>query len=182
MKALLATLLTIMLIAAAPFKSIYDFKVKDIDEKEVSLSQYKGKVLLVVNVASLCGNTPQYADIEAMYEKYKDKGLVILGFPANDFMGQEPGSNTEIKQFCSTKYAVKFPMFSKIHVKGSEIAPLYSYLTQKSENGVLDAKVTWNFQKFLVGKDGKVIASFDPKKKVTDESVVSSVEKALAEK
>ena len=182
MKTLLAVLLTVVLVAAAPFKSVYDFTVKDIDDKDVSLSQYKGKVLLVVNVASMCGNTPQYADIEAMYEKYKDKGLVVLGFPANDFMGQEPNSNSEIKQFCTSHYAVKFPMFSKIHVKGKEIAPLYSYLTEKSENGVLDSKVTWNFQKFLVGKDGKLIASFDPKKKVTEADVISAVEKALSDK
>jgi glutathione peroxidase len=182
MKALLATLFTLILIAAAPFKTVYDFKVKDIDDKEVSLGQYQGKVLLIVNVASLCGNTPQYSDLEAMYEKYKDKGLVVMGFPENDFMGQEPGTNSEIKQFCTSKYAVKFPMFSKIDVKGKTIAPLYSYLTQKSENGVLDAKVTWNFQKFLVGKDGKVIASFDPKKKVTDADVISAVEKALPAK
>jgi len=182
MKTLFLTLLTALLVAAAPFKSIYDFTVKDIDDKDVSLGQYKGKVLLVVNVASLCGNTPQYADLETLYEKYKDKGLVVMGFPENDFMGQEPGSNKEIKQFCTSKYAVKFPMFSKIDVKGKNIAPVYSYLTQKSENGVIDAKVTWNFQKFLVGRDGKVITSYDPKKKVTDADVISEVEKALAAK
>jgi len=175
-------MLFMALLVAAPFKSVYDFKVKDIDDKEVSLEQYKGKVLLIVNVASLCGHTPQYADLEAMYEKYKDKGLVVMGFPENDFMGQEPGSNSEIKQFCTSKYAVKFPMFSKIDVKGKSIAPLYSYLTQKSENGVIDAKVTWNFQKFLVGRDGKVITSFDPSKKVTEADVVAAVEKALASK
>jgi glutathione peroxidase len=181
MKTLFLTLLTALLIAA-PFKSIYDFTVKDIDDKDVSLSQYKGKVLLVVNVASKCGNTPQYSDLEAMYEKYKDKGLVVMGFPENDFMGQEPGTNKEIKQFCTSTYAVKFPMFSKIEVKGEKIAPVYSYLTQKSENGVIDAKIKWNFQKFLVGRDGKVITSFDPKKKVTDDDVIKEVEKALAAK
>jgi len=182
MKVLCISLLTIFLVAFAPFKSIYDFTVKDIDGKDVSLGQYKGKVLLVVNVASHCGHTPQYADLEAMYAKYKDKGLVILGFPENDFMGQEPGTNSEIKQFCTTKYDVKFPMFSKIDVIGKNIAPLYSYLTKKSENGNVDAKVTWNFQKFLVGRDGKVIASFDPAKKVTEESVIKAVEDALAAK
>ena len=182
MRTLLLTLLTAVLVSVAPVNSVFDFKVKDIDDKDVSLSDYKGKVLLVVNVASLCGNTPQYADLEAMYEKYKDKGLVVMGFPSNDFMGQEPEGNKEIKQFCTSKYAVKFPMFSKIDVKGKNIAPLYSYLTQKSENGVVDAKVTWNFQKFLVGKDGRVIASFDPHKKVTEADVIAAVEKALAAK
>src|ERR1700747_1379555 len=125
MKKILASLLALALVAAIPLKSIYDFKVKDIDGKDVSLSQYKGKVLLIVNVASLCGNTPQYKDIETLYEKYKSKGLVILGFPANNFMGQEPGSNAEIKAFCTKEYAVTFPMFSKISVKGDDIAPLY---------------------------------------------------------
>jgi len=181
MKKILVGLLTLALIAATPSKSVHDFKVKDIDGKDVSLGQYKGKVLLIVNVASLCGNTPQYKDIEALYEKYKSKGLVVLGFPSNDFMGQEPGSNTEIKKFCSSKYAVTFPMFSKIDVKGKEIAPLYNYLTEKTENGVIDAKVTWNFQKFLVDKKGNVVTSFAPKKHVTDDDVIAAIEKALKE-
>jgi glutathione peroxidase len=178
MKTILAVVFTAFL-ALAPTKSVYDFTMKDIDGKDVSLGQYKGHVILIVNVASLCGNTPQYSDIEAMYEKYKGKGLVVLGFPANNFMGQEPGDDKEIKQFCTSKYAVTFPMFSKISVKGSDIAPLYSYLTEKKENGVIDAPVKWNFQKFLIGKDGNVITSFDPKKKVTDPEVTSAVEAAL---
>lgn len=181
MKKILVSLLTLALVAAVPMKSVYDFKVKDIDGNAVSLSQYKGKVLLIVNVASLCGNTPQYKDIEALYEKYKDKGLVVLGFPANNFMGQEPGSNEEIKKFCTSKYAVTFPMFSKIDVKGKDIAPLYSYLTQKSENGVLDSEVKWNFQKFLVDKKGRVITSFAPKKSVNDPEVMAAIDKALKE-
>src|ERR1700722_1562762 len=127
MKRIFVSLLTLALVAAAPVKSVYDFKVKDIDGKDVSLADYKGKVLLVVNVASLCGNTPQYKDIEALYEKYKDKGLVVLGFPANNFMGQEPGSDEKIKAFCTKEYSVTFPMFSKISVKGSDIHPLYKY-------------------------------------------------------
>ena len=131
-------------------KTVYDFKVKNIDGKEVSLSQYKGKVLLFVNVASMCGNTPQYKDIENLYKKYSDKGLVVLGFPANNFMGQEPGSDKEIKDFCTREYAVTFPMFSKISVKGGNQAPLYKYLTSKAENGVADAEVTWNFQKMCI--------------------------------
>lgn len=180
MKTIFTSLLVIFL-AAAPTKTVYDFTVKDIDGKDVSLSQYKGKVLLIVNVASLCGNTPQYKDIEALYEKYKSKGLVVLGFPANNFMGQEPGSDKEIKQFCTKEYAVTFPMFSKISVKGKDIAPLYSYLTQKSENGVIDAKVGWNFQKFLVSKKGTVISSLAPGTSVNDETFMKAIEKALAE-
>jgi glutathione peroxidase len=182
MKTISAILMTFMLVAVTTTKTVYDFKVKDIDGADVSLSKYSGQVLLIINVASLCGNTPQYSDIEAIYKKYKDKGLVILGFPANNFMGQEPGSNTEIKQFCTSKYAVTFPMFSKISVKGSDIAPLYSYLTKKSENGVIDAEIKWNFQKFLVGRDGRIITSFTPKTKVTEPEVISAVEKALASK
>lgn len=180
MKAILTTLMVILL-AAAPTKTVYDFTVKDIDGKDVSLSQYKGKVLLIVNVASLCGNTPQYKDIQSLYEKYSNKGLVVLGFPANNFMGQEPGSNKEIKQFCTKEYAVTFPMFSKISVKGKDIAPLYNYLTQKSENGVIDAKVGWNFQKFLINKKGTVVTSVAPGKSVNDAEVMSAIEKALAE-
>jgi glutathione peroxidase len=161
-------------------KTIYDFKMKNIDGKEVSLSEYKGKVVLIVNVASLCGNTPQYKDIEAMYEKYKDKGLVVLGFPANNFMGQEPGTDEKIKAFCTREYHVTFPMFSKISVKGSDMHPLYKYLTEKSENGVIDAPVKWNFQKFLIGKDGHVITSIGNHTSVTEPDVVKEVETALA--
>ena len=181
MKTILTVLLMALLTAATPTKVVYDFTMKDIDGKDVSLGQYKGKVLLIVNVASLCGNTPQYKDIEALYEKYQSKGLVVLGFPANNFMSQEPGDNKEIKEFCTKEYAVKFPMFSKISVKGKDIAPLYTYLTQKSENGTLDAPVTWNFQKFLVSKNGQVITSFSPKTKVTETNVVAEIEKALAQ-
>jgi len=180
MKLILTSLLSIFWVAA-PTKTVYDFKVKDIDGREVSLSDYKGKVLLIVNVASLCGNTPQYKDIETLYKKYKSKGLVVLGFPANNFMGQEPGSNKEIKEFCTREYAVTFPMFSKISVKGSDIAPLYSYLTQKSENGVLDALVKWNFQKFLIGRNGMVITSIGNRTSVNDESAMNAIEAALAQ-
>jgi glutathione peroxidase len=180
---LLISIFTIASLLILPgTKTVYDFKVKDIDGKDVSLSQYKGKVLLIVNTASLCGNTPQYKDIEALYANYKDKGLVVLGFPANNFMGQEPGSNEEIKQFCTKEYAVTFPMFSKISVKGKDIAPLYSYLTQKSENGVTDAPIKWNFQKFLIGRDGKVITSIAPGTKVTDKEVMTAIDNAVASK
>lgn len=181
MKILLTSLLAILSLALPTSKTVYDFTVKDIEGKDVSLDVYKGKVLLIVNVASLCGNTPQYKDIEALYEKYKDKGLVVLGFPANNFMGQEPGSDKEIKQFCTREYAVTFPMFSKISVKGKDIAPLYTYLTKKSENGVLDADVKWNFQKFLIGRKGEVIQSVGPSTSVNDASVKRAIEKALTE-
>ena len=180
MKTYLVSLLVVLFVAT-PEKSVYDFSVKDIDGKNVSLKQFKGKVLLIVNVASLCGNTPQYPDIEAIYKKYKDQGFEVLGFPSNDFMGQEPGTNEEIKEFCTSKYAVTFPMFSKISVKGKNIAPLYSYLTEQSENGVADNKVTWNFQKFLISKKGKVIQSFSPRTSVNEFEVVNAIEKALAE-
>ena len=173
--------LAVMVLLSAPMsKTVYDFKMKNIDGKEVALADYKGKVLLIVNVASHCGNTPQYKDIEAMYEKYKDKGLVVLGFPANNFMGQEPGSDETIKKFCTMEYKVTFPMFSKISVKGSDMHPLYKYLTSKDENGVMDAPVKWNFQKFLIGKDGKVITSIGNHESVNEPEVVKAVEAALA--
>lgn len=176
-------LLAVLILFSAPVsKTIYDFKMKDIDGKEVSLSEYKGKVVMIVNVASLCGNTPQYKDIQAMYMKYKDKGLVVLGFPANNFMSQEPGSNEKIKTFCTTEYHVTFPMFSKISVKGSDMDPLYKYLTSKTENGVVDAPVKWNFQKFLISKDGHVITSIGNRTSVTEPDVIKQVETALAAK
>ncbi|MCS6933689.1 MAG: glutathione peroxidase [Chitinophagales bacterium] len=160
-------------------KSVYDFTVKNIDGKTVSLGEYRGKVLLIVNVASYCGLTPQYKELEALYRKYQQRGLVVLGFPANNFMGQEPGTDESIKQFCTREYGVTFPMFSKISVKGKDIAPLYSYLTQQKENGVGDFPVTWNFQKFLIGKDGRIIRSFAPRTSVNDEEVIRAIENAL---
>ena len=182
MKTIIAILVIIFFAAALPTKTVYDFKMKDIDGKEVSLSEYKGRVLLIVNVASLCGNTPQYRDIEALYKKYKNQGFAVLGFPSNDFMGQEPGNEKEIKEFCTSKYGITFPLFSKISVKpGKNIHPLYSYLTQKSENGVLDAKVTWNFQKFLISKNGTVIRFVSPRTSVDDAEVMSAIDKAIAE-
>ncbi len=154
--------------------SIHEFNLNSIDGKPVPLSAYKGKTVLVVNVASKCGYTPQYKGLEALYEKYKDRGFVIVGFPANNFGSQEPGTNDEIKTFCSSKYNVTFPMYSKISVTGNDKAPLYDYLT-----GTGGGEVKWNFTKFLVGPDGKVISRFESK--VTPESpeLVSAVEKAL---
>lgn len=153
--------------------NIYDFTQKSIDGQPESLGAYKGKVALIVNVASKCGYTPQYAGLEALYQKYKSQGFVILGFPANNFGSQEPGTDAEIKTFCSTKYNVTFPMFSKISVKGDDKAPLYQYLT--AEGG----EVKWNFSKFLVGKDGKVIHKFDSGVTPDSPELTSAIESAL---
>ncbi|WP_337176368.1 glutathione peroxidase [Paludisphaera sp.] len=165
-----------------PPASVLDFTMKDIDGAEVPLSKYRGKVLLVVNTASQCGLTPQYEGLEALYEKYKGQGLEVLAFPANEFGAQEPGTNEQIKEFCSTRYNVSFPLFSKIVVKGEGIDPLYAFLTSESTNPGHAGEIKWNFAKFLVGRDGEVIARFDPKTAPESEEVVSAVEKALAEK
>jgi glutathione peroxidase len=165
--------------AGAGAASVYDFKLKDIDGKDASLSQYKGKVLLLVNVASKCGLTPQYEGLQSLYAKYKDRGFVILGFPANNFMGQEPGTNEEIKSFCALKYNVTFPMFSKISVKGSDIHPLYKFLTDKETNPDFGGDIKWKFNKFLVDKNGKIIARFEPQVKPDDPRMIQAVEKAL---
>jgi len=162
-----------------PEKSVYEFTMKDIEGKDVKLDTYKGKVSLVVNTASKCGLTPQYEGLQALYDKYKDKGFVILGFPANNFMGQEPGTEKEIKDFCTLNYKVSFPMFSKISVKGTDQHPFYTYLTNKESNPGFEGDITWNFEKFLVGKDGKVIARFSPKTKPEDPKIVEAIEAAL---
>jgi len=174
-------LLTGMVMTASLFgaSSVHEFTLNSIDGRPAPLSAYQGKVVLIVNVASRCGFTPQYAGLEALYEKYKDRGFAILGFPANNFGGQEPGTNEEIKTFCSTKYNVTFPMYSKISVKGDDQAPLYRFLTDKQANPATGGEIQWNFTKFLVDKNGKVVARFEPK--VTPESpdVASAIEKAL---
>jgi glutathione peroxidase len=157
-----------------------DFTVKDIDGHDVNLADYKGKVVMIVNVASKCGNTPQYKALEDMYEANKDKGLVILGFPANNFHAQEPGTDAEIKTFCTSKYNVSFPMMSKISVKGADMAPLYQYLTSTDLDGKFGGDIDWNFAKFLVGRDGKVVARFKAKTKPTDPSITAAVNDALA--
>jgi glutathione peroxidase len=159
--------------------SLYEFTLNSIDGQPAPLGAYKGKVLLLVNVASNCGFTPQYKGLEAVYEKYKDQGLVVLGFPANNFMGQEPGTNEEIKTFCSRKYNVTFPMYSKISVKGDDKAPLYHYLTDSNSNPTTGGEIKWNFTKFLVGRDGKVIARFEPKVTPDSADVTAAIEKAL---
>ena len=158
-------------------KSFYDFTVKTIDGKDFPLSSLKGKKVLVVNVASKCGLTPQYAQLEKLYEKYKDKDFVIIGFPANNFMGQEPGSNEEIAQFCSLNYDVTFPMMAKISVKGKEIAPLYQWLTEKKLNGKEDASVQWNFQKFMIDENGNWVGFASPKESPFSEKIVTWIEK-----
>ena len=155
-------------------KSVYDFKMKDIKGKDVSLGDYKGKVLLLVNVASKCGLTPQYEGLEEIYKKYHSRGFEILAFPANDFMGQEPGTNEEIAQFCSLNYDVTFPMFSKISVKGENQAPLYQYLTKEAPH---HGDIQWNFHKFLVNKNGEVVANIGPR--TTPEEVAPQIEKLL---
>lgn len=160
--------------------TIYNFTMNTISGEPLSLETYKGKVIMVVNVASKCGLTPQYTDLEATYQKYKDQGLVILGFPANNFMGQEPGSNEEIQSFCSVNYGVSFPMFEKISVKGKDQHPLYDWLTEKDKNGVLDANMKWNFQKFLVDKEGHLVSVVDPTTKVTETEVVEQIESLLS--
>jgi glutathione peroxidase len=160
-------------------KSVLDVTLPALDGKPYPLAQLKGSVILLVNVASKCGNTPQYSGLEAMYEKYKAAGLVIVGVPANNFGGQEPGTNEQIAEFCSSTYKVKFPMLGKVSVKGDDITPLYKYLTTASPK---PGPVTWNFEKFLIDRDGQVVDRFAPKTKVEDPKVVESVEKALAAK
>ncbi len=154
-------------------KSFYDFKVKDINGNDFDLSTLKGKKVLVVNTASKCGNTPQYEQLEQLYKKYGNKKFVIIGFPANNFGQQEPGTNAEIEEFCTKNYGVTFPMMSKISVKGNDIDPLYKWLTSKSENGVLDSEVTWNFQKYLIDEKGNLVKIVAPKVKPDDEQIVN---------
>lgn len=161
--------------AASPL----DFAVKNIDGKEESLSKYKGKVVMIVNVASKCGFTPQYEQLEAVYKKYADRGFVVLGFPANNFGGQEPGTNEQIKQFCTGKYDVTFPMMAKISVLGDDKAPLYKFLTEQPTAGDFAGDIGWNFTKFIVDRNGNVIARYNSKTKPDDASVTSEIERAL---
>jgi glutathione peroxidase len=167
--------------AASP-RTVLDFKMRDIDGKDVKLKKYKGNVLLLVNVASKCGYTPQYEGLQATYEKYKDQGFVTLGFPANNFGGQEPGTEAEIKEFCSSKYHVTFPMFAKISVKGEDADPLYKFLTSKETNPTFGGDITWNFNKFLVDRKGTVVARFTSKDAPESDKVTDEIEKYLAMK
>ncbi|QKG80007.1 glutathione peroxidase [Tenuifilum thalassicum] len=161
---------------AAQTTGFYSFTVTDIDGNEFSLSSLKGKKVMVVNTASKCGLTPQYEDLQALYEKYKDKNFIIIGFPANNFMGQEPGSNEQIKEFCTSRFHVTFPMMSKISVKGNDMHPLYQWLTQKSKNGVMDSKVKWNFQKYLIDENGNLVDVVPPREKPHSKRVIDWLE------
>ena len=165
---------------SAQSKSIYDFTMKSIDGQQISLGSYSGKVVLLVNVASKCGFTPQYTALEALYLKYKDRGLVIVGIPANNFGSQEPGTNEEIKKFCSNKYNVTFPMMAKVSVLGDDETPLYQFLTDKSTNPQIGGDIKWNFTKFLFDRDGKPVARFEPAVTPDSPQVTAAVESALS--
>lgn len=168
MKLAFIALLVSSLITAS---SIYDFKVEGLEGGSIDLSQYKGKKIMIVNTASKCGNTPQYAELEQLYEKYKDK-LVIIGFPANNFGQQEPGTNTEIKEFCTKNYGVTFPMAAKVSVKGDDIAPIFKYLTDEAKKLGFDDPIKWNFTKFLLDENGKLITVIHNRTKPMSEDVL----------
>jgi glutathione peroxidase len=174
---LIAATLLLSSVSASAAQTIYDFAVQTIDGDKKSLADYQGKVLLVVNTASRCGFTPQYAGLEKVYQTYKDQGFEILAFPANNFKEQEPGSNAEIKEFCSLKYKTTFPLFAKISVKGNDIAPLYKYLTTQPG---FDGDISWNFNKFLIDRHGKIIARFGSKVTPEDPQIVDEVKQLLA--
>jgi glutathione peroxidase len=176
----LCGLLLLQVVCAQAADSIFDIPLKDIDGKPTSLKAYEGKVLLIVNVASKCGYTPQYAGLEALYDKYKDKGLLVLGFPCNQFGGQEPGTNEQIKEFCSSKYQVTFPLFDKIEVNGSNRNQLYTMLA--GEGSPFPGNIKWNFNKFLIGRDGKILKRFESKVKPDSAEMIQAVEAALAGK
>lgn len=156
----------------AQVKTIYDFKVENVDGEEFDFSTLKGKKLLIVNVASKCGLTPQYEKLQELYDEYQSSNFEIIAFPANNFREQEPGSNMEIKEFCSINYHITFPIMAKISVKGDDIAPIYKWLTHKKENGVMDAEVTWNFQKFLINEKGELIKSIGPRTEPNDKEIL----------
>lgn len=160
--------------------NFHSFVLNDINGAPQSMEQYKNKVVLVVNVASHCGYTKQYAGLEELYQKYKSKGLVILGVPSNDFGSQEPGTNEEIKEFCSTKYSVTFPMMSKVNVKGENKIALYSWLTSTGEDSEVDNEVQWNFEKFLIGKNGEIMKRYESNITPQNETLVADIEAALA--
>jgi glutathione peroxidase len=166
---------------AVPAASVHDFTMKDIDGNDVALASYRGKVLMLVNVASKCGLTVQYEGLQKLYNEYGDRGFVVLGFPANNFADQEPGTNEEIKDFCATRFRVRFPMFSKISVKGEDIHPLFQWLTDERTNGPFAGEIGWNFNKFLVDRTGKVIHRFEPRVVPDSPEVIEAIEAALAQ-
>ena len=161
-------------------KTVYDFTLNTIDGQPAPLGSYEGKVVLLVNVASRCGYTPQYTALESVYDKFKDRGFVIIGIPANNFGSQEPGTNQEIKTFCRSKYSVTFPMMSKVSVKGGDKTPLYQFLTDKAANPQTGGEIKWNFTKFLIGPDGRVITRFEPAVEPNSPEVIAAIEKAVA--
>jgi len=160
--------------------SLYDFTVNDIDDKPVSLEKWRGKVLLIVNVASKCGFTGQYAGLQKLYETYRERGFEVLGFPANDFLWQEPGTNSEIKSFCTLQYKVTFPMFSKISVKGNDQHPLYTFLTNQTLHKATVGAISWNFNKFLIDRSGQILVHFGAKTDPLSPEMIQAVETALA--
>ena len=174
---LFSLLITSLFMLQAQTNSIHQFKVKDINGETFDMASLKGKKVLIVNTASKCGFTPQYEQLQELYEKYKDSGFMIIGFPANDFANQEPGSNAEIKEFCTMNYGVTFPMMDKISTKGDNQAPLYEWLTQKSKNGVLDSEVSWNFQKYMIDEEGKLVDFAPPKESPMSEKIIAWIEK-----
>ena len=179
MRTLFLMLLLLPALALAASKSVYDFTLNSIDGQPSPLSSFKGKVVMLVNVASKCGYTPQYSALESTYEKYKDRGLVIVGIPANNFGAQEPGTNEEIKTFCSRKYNVTFPMMAKVSVKGLDQTPLYQFLTDKTLNPTTGGEIKWNFTKFIFDRDGNAIARFEPEVTPDSPQVTAAIEKAL---
>lgn len=177
MRVIITFLLILLSISImAQNKNFHDFTVQTINGKEFPLAQLKGKKVLVVNVASKCGLTPQYEELQALYEKYGGDKFTIIGFPANNFKGQEPGTNEEIQQFCSLNYGVTFPLMSKVSVVGDDMAPVYHWLTQKEQNGKEDAEVTWNFQKFMIDENGNWVGYAAPKTSPTSEEIITWIE------
>lgn len=180
MKKIILSILTIILIAmniqAQTDSAFFDFKVNDLEGEEIDFSQFRGKKVLVVNTASRCGYTSQYEDLQKLYMQYKDKNFTIIGFPSNNFLKQEPGSDQKIRNFCSRKYGVSFPMMTKISVKGNDIHPVYQWLTQKEKNGKMDSSVKWNFQKYLVNGDGALEGTLPPKTEPFDPQIIEWIE------
>jgi len=182
MKTLLLAILSFVMITTTDTnenkkESIHQFKVKDINGKSFEFSSLKGKKVMIVNTASKCGLTPQYEKLEALYQKYKNDNFIIIGFPANNFMGQEPGSDQEISSFCQKNYGVSFPMMSKISVKGKSMHPVYQFLTKKSKNGLEDNEVQWNFQKYLIDEEGHLVKVISPRTQPDDASIIQWIEK-----
>lgn len=167
---------SLIIMAQAQTNSIYQFKVKDINGEAFEMSSLKGKKVLLVNVASKCGLTPQYEQLQELYDKYKESGFIIIGFPANNFANQEPGTRSEIKEFCTANYGVTFPMMDKVSTKGDDQSPIYQWLTQKSKNGVMDSEVSWNFQKYMIDEEGKLVDFVAPKDSPMSDKIIKWIE------